>query len=176
MSSSASHPSGPHCRHAPKYGKSGPHCWGWEDSTQFAQQLVSAVTAPPLLGNVVCSLNGLLVIAMRKLSPTRNYCLGPLGTGMMCMSLRISSSSSLVTSDGGIRIVWCLLLLYDKMRCCCCLPTPMSLASGGESDVPACGPPASFSVHLASSAVTPAGSVHKSRGDNVVRMWVQLKR
>ena len=60
---------------------------------------------------------------------------------------------------------------------CCCLPTPMTLASGGgESDVPTCGPPASFSVHLASSAVTPAGSVHKSRGDNVVRMWVQLKR
>ena len=25
-----------------------------------------------------------------------------------------------------------------------------------------------FSVHLASSAVTPAGAVHKSRGDNVV--------
>ena len=46
----------------------------------------------------------------------------------------------------------------------------------GESDVPACGPLASFSVHLASSAVTPAGSVHKFRGDNVVRMWVQLKR
>ena len=45
-----------------------------------------------------------------------------------------------------------------------------------ESDVPACGPPASVSVHLASSAVTPTGSVHKSRGDNVVRMWVQLKR
>ena len=37
----------------------------------------------------------------------------------------------------------------------------------GESDVPACGPPASFSVHLTSSAVTPAGSVHESRGDNV---------
>ena len=64
------------------------------------------------------------------------------------------------------------------MPCCCCLPTPMALASGGggESDVPACGPPASFSVHLTSSAVTPAGSVHKSRGDNVVRIWVQLKR
>ena len=29
---------------------------------------------------------------------------------------------------------------------------------------------------LASSTVTPAESVHKSRGDNVVRMWVQLKR
>ena len=68
---------------------------------------------------------------------------------------------------------------YDfHQGCCCCLPTPMTLASGGggESDVPACGPPASFSVHLASSAVTPAGSVHKSSGDNVVRLWVQLKR
>ena len=53
----------------------------------------------------------------------------------------------------------------------------MTLAyGGGESDLPACGPPASFSVHLASSAVTPAGSVHKTRGDSVVRMWVQLKR
>ena len=46
----------------------------------------------------------------------------------------------------------------------------------GESDVPVCGPPASFSVHLASSAVTPAGSVHKSRGDNVVCMWVQVEK
>ena len=55
-------------------------------------------------------------------------------------------------------------------------PLPWPLLVGGESDVSACGPPASFSVHLASSAVTPAGSVHKSRGDNVVRMWVQLKR
>ena len=63
-------------------------------------------------------------------------------------------------------------------RCCCFLPTPMTLASGGGgvSDVPACGPPASFSVHLASSAVTPAGSIHKSRGNNMVRMWVKLKR
>ena len=39
----------------------------------------------------------------------------------------------------------------------------MTLASVGESDVPACGPLASFSV-------TPAGSVHKSRGDNVGRV------
>ena len=37
----------------------------------------------------------------------------------------------------------------------------------GESDVAARGPPASLSVHLGSSAVTPAGSVHKSRGDYV---------
>ena len=46
----------------------------------------------------------------------------------------------------------------------------------GESAQPAFGPPASISLHLASSTITPAGSVHKSRGDNVVRMWVQLKR
>ena len=44
----------------------------------------------------------------------------------------------------------------------------MPHASGGErSDLPACGLPASFSVHLASSVITPAGSVHKSKGDNV---------
>ena len=43
----------------------------------------------------------------------------------------------------------------------CCLPTPMTLASGGggESNVTTCGPPANFSVHLASSAVTPPLSV-----------------
>ena len=46
----------------------------------------------------------------------------------------------------------------------------------GESDHPAFGPPASLSFHLASSSITPAGSVHKSRGASVVRMWVQLKR
>ena len=50
----------------------------------------------------------------------------------------------------------------------------MALASG-ESDLPACVPPASFSVHQASRVVTPAGGVHKSRGDNVVHMLVQLK-
>ena len=55
VSSSASHPAGPHGRHAPKNGKSGPHCWGRGGSTQFAQQLDSAVTAPPLVGCVVWS-------------------------------------------------------------------------------------------------------------------------
>ena len=43
--SSASHPVGPHGRLA-KTGKLGPHCWGREGSTQFAQQFV---TAPPLV-------------------------------------------------------------------------------------------------------------------------------
>ena len=31
-------------------GKSGPHCWGREGSTQFAQSFVIAVTAPLLVG------------------------------------------------------------------------------------------------------------------------------
>ena len=55
VSSSASHPAGLHGRHAKKHGKSGRHCWGREGSTQFAQQPVSAVTAPPLVGCVVWS-------------------------------------------------------------------------------------------------------------------------
>ena len=60
----------------------------------------------------------------------------------------------------------------DVVECLlCCLPTPMTLVVGGSTMFPLV---ASFSVHLASSAVTPAGSVHKSRGDNVVRMWVQF--
>ena len=46
----------------------------------------------------------------------------------------------------------------------------------GQSDHPAFGPPASLSPHLASSSIIPARSVHKSRGDSVVRMCVQLKR
>ena len=49
VSCSASHPAGPHGRHAQKNGKSGPHYWGRGGSTQFAQQLESAVTAPPLV-------------------------------------------------------------------------------------------------------------------------------
>ena len=43
----------------------------------------------------------------------------------------------------------------------------MTLAIGGESNIPACGPPDRFSVHLDSSAVTPVEFVHKSRDDNV---------
>ena len=56
VSSNASHPAGPHGRHAQKNGKLGPHCWRRGGSTQFAQQLESAVTAPPLVGCVVWSL------------------------------------------------------------------------------------------------------------------------
>ena len=52
VSSSASGSAWPAC---PKNGKSCPHCWGREGSTQFAQQFLSAVTAPPLVGCVVWS-------------------------------------------------------------------------------------------------------------------------
>ena len=44
----------------------------------------------------------------------------------------------------------------------------------GKSDHPAFGPPASICLHLASISITL--SVHKSRGDSVVHIWVQLKR
>ena len=49
---SASHPAGPHGRHAKKTVN---RAWGPGGSTQFAQQLESAVTAPPLVGCVVWS-------------------------------------------------------------------------------------------------------------------------
>ena len=54
VSNSASHPG---MAGMPKKGKSGPHCWGRGGSTQFAQQLESTVTAPPLVGCVVWSLS-----------------------------------------------------------------------------------------------------------------------
>ena len=62
------------------------------------------------------------------------------------------------------------MAIYLPYGCYCFgIPTPMTLASGGGgSDVPACRPPASFSV-------TPAVFVPKSSGDNVVRMCVQFK-
>ena len=43
-----------------------------------------------------------------------------------------------------------------------------------ESDLPARGPPASFSVHLASSAVIPVGPVDK--GDLFVLNWARVGR
>ena len=55
-----------------------------------------------------------------------------------------------------IRSDSCVVLIL--LCCCCwCLPTAMTLAigwGGGGSDVTACGPPASFSVHQVSSLVT----------------------
>ena len=50
--------------------------------------------------------------------------------------------------------------LASNIICLCCLPTPLTIASGS---------PACFSIHLASSSITAARSVRKSRGDNVVQ-------
>ena len=53
----------------PKNGKSGPHYWGREGSTQVAQQLESAVTAPPLVGCVVCSRSQVMCTRILALLP-----------------------------------------------------------------------------------------------------------
>ena len=56
VSSSASHPAGPHGRHAQKTVNRAPIAGGGGGgSTQFAQQLETTVTAPPLVGCVVWS-------------------------------------------------------------------------------------------------------------------------
>ena len=70
VSSSASHPAGPHGRHAQKTVNRGPHCWGREGSTQFAQQFLSAVTAPPLVGCVVWSLQIVVNTSFQTVSST----------------------------------------------------------------------------------------------------------
>ena len=54
-----------------------------------------------------------------------------------------------------------MLLRIAFVYCCCCLPTPLTFASGGGSDLPTRVPPAS-------SFVTPVGFVQKDRGDT----WV----
>ena len=65
MRSSASHLAG--CMAGMlKNGKSGPHCWGREFSTQFAQQFVTAVTAPLRVGCVVWSHNRPSSTILRK--------------------------------------------------------------------------------------------------------------
>ena len=51
----------------PTNGKLGPHCWGLVSSTQFAQQLESAVTAPPLVCCVVWSPSDSFMISITKL-------------------------------------------------------------------------------------------------------------
>ena len=82
-----------------------------------------------------------------------------------------------------------LLIVFHSCRLLCVRPVYIMASSHllllsthsldpclwGEPDHPAFGLPVSLSLHLASSSITPAGSVHKSRGDNVVCMWVQLK-
>ena len=66
-------------------------------------------------------------------------------------------------------------LSSHKAPSCCCLPTPMALASGGSPMFPlVVHQPASPSIWPAVQSLR--RGLHKSRGDNVVRMWVQLER
>ena len=87
MSNSASHPAGL-------------HCWGREGSTQFAQQLGSAVTAPPLVGCVVWS---------SKKSPSSTYLL-PMPFALNCRMVKGSPSEALVVVGDGSGLVpaWAL--------------------------------------------------------------------
>ena len=58
----------------------------------------------------------------------------------------------------------------------CCLPTPMTLASGGSPMFPlVVHQPASPSIWPAVQSLRRGLSTNPG-GDNVVRMWVQLKR
>ena len=61
VSSSASHPAGPH---APKTVNRAPIAGGQGGSTQFAQQLETTATAPPLVGCVVWSLHFIVYLFM----------------------------------------------------------------------------------------------------------------
>ena len=64
-----------------KNGKSGTHCWGREGSTQFAPQLESAMTAPPLVG--LC-----------RLEPTGGHHVGP-------PTVKSQTVSNVAGVDGG---------------------------------------------------------------------------
>ena len=57
----------------PKNGKSGLHCWGRGSSTQFAQQLVSTVTAQPLVGCVVWSHCNAFLTVIYRFDETMNF-------------------------------------------------------------------------------------------------------
>ena len=84
----------------------------------------------------------------------------------ICSVLYVSLGSKVSPSIFRFRVTglcaWVVLLL---------LFTHSLVCGGGESDHPTFGPPARLSLHLASSSITPAASVHKSRGNNVVSMW-----
>ena len=61
--------------------------------------------------------------------------------------------------------------------CCVLLSThSLDLESGGGGDLPACGTPASFSVHLTSSPLLQRDLSTNPSVTSVVRMCVQLKR
>ena len=85
-------------------------------------------------------------------------------TSTLCVSMSLRNGDLFVLSWARVANWSCLSSTHSLDHCL-----------WGESDHPAFGPPASLPLHLASSYITPAGSFHKSRGDIVVRMWVQVE-
>ena len=81
---------------------------------------------------------------------------------LVSKALLISSATVIIVRAR--RTVW--LNPFAVFSTCryCCLLTPLTLDSGGEFDLPACGPPSSFSVHLASSSVTSGGVCPQIQG------------
>ena len=75
-----------------------------------------------------------------------------------------------------INIVY-FITCRQRIRCYLLLCLPWLLFMWGGGGVrPSRFWSTSLTLHLVNSSITPTGSVHKSRGDSVVRMWVQLKR
>ena len=60
-------------------------------------------------------------------------------------------------------------------HCCCCIPIPLTRDGGGSPIFPLVAHQTASPSIMASSTVTPAGSVHKSRGLNVVRCGCSLR-
>ena len=70
-----------------KIGKSGRHCWVWEVSTQFAQRVVTSVTAPPLVGCVIWSLDLLYITLLLHLFLSWTSSLSILSSAMSTFTL-----------------------------------------------------------------------------------------
>ena len=90
----------------------------------------------------------------------------------------VSANVSVFTIVNNNTIHTCIDILMKfncKIKCCCCLPTPLTLVCVGSPIIPFWStsqviPPSGQQLHH-SSGVSPL-----IEGDNAVRMWVQLKR
>ena len=94
VSNSASHPAGPHGRHAQKTVNRAPIAGGGEVLTQFAQQLEFAVTAPPLVGCVVRNLP--LTSPFIILNKTRSMAVPAMSTRPRTCALRMPSTHTTI--------------------------------------------------------------------------------
>ena len=94
----------------PKNGKSGPHCWGRGGSTQFALQLESAVTAPPLVGCVVCSAPSSIPMSSSVLCCKCIQCaVGFPRFTTVILTISLFPDSMVPFQKGGLNICSCML-------------------------------------------------------------------